>query len=88
MYDYFICLINKDIPLSDLYTFIISLYELLDITHVHRKEELPSLQDNTYNYQRLLNSEKLKKIQGKSIRGHWGIENSLHVLFRRNFFRR
>lgn len=51
---------GKDIPLSNLYTFTISPYRLLDIAHVHRKDELPSLQDNTYNYQRLLNSDKLK----------------------------
>ncbi len=54
---------GKDIPLSNLYTFTISPYRLLDIAHVHRKDELPSLQDNTYNYQRLLNSDKLKIIR-------------------------
>lgn len=54
---------NKDIPLADLYTFTISPYDLLDIAHVHRKDELPSLQDNTYNYQRLLNIDKLKNIR-------------------------
>ena len=51
---------GKDISLSNLYTFTISPYRLLNIAHVHRKDELPSLQDNTYNYQRLLNSDKLK----------------------------
>ncbi|PSB09017.1 DGQHR domain-containing protein [Pleurocapsa sp. CCALA 161] len=54
---------SKDIPLSDLYTFTISPYDLLEIAHVHRKDELPSMQDNTYNYQRLLNSDKLKTIR-------------------------
>lgn len=54
---------GKDIPLSNLYTFTISPYRLLDIAHVHRKDELPSLQDDTYNYQRLLNSDKLKIIR-------------------------
>ncbi|MBW4535483.1 MAG: DGQHR domain-containing protein [Pleurocapsa minor HA4230-MV1] len=49
--------------LADLYTFNISPYKLLDIAHVHRKDELPSLQDNNYNYQRLLNYEKLQEIR-------------------------
>ena len=54
---------GKNIPLSDLYTFTISPYSLLDIAHVYRKDELHSLQDDIYNYQRLLNSEKLKAIR-------------------------
>ena len=49
--------------LADLYTFTISPYQLLNIAHVHRKDELPSLQINNHNYQRLLNSEKLQKIR-------------------------
>lgn len=54
---------SKNKFLSDLYTFAISPYDLLDIAHVHRKDELPSLQDNLYNYQRLLNTDKLKAIR-------------------------
>ena len=50
---------KKDIPLSDLYTFSISPYDLLDISHVYRRDELPSLQDSTYNYQRPLERKKL-----------------------------
>lgn len=49
--------------LSDLYTFVTSPYKLLDIAHVHRKDELPSLQDNLFNYQRLLNRDKLTEIR-------------------------
>ncbi len=55
---------NNDAPLSDLYTFTISPYEILDIVHVYRQDELPSLQDSsTYNYQRPLNPDKLKQIR-------------------------
>ncbi|MDJ0557273.1 MAG: DGQHR domain-containing protein [Microcoleaceae cyanobacterium MO_207.B10] len=55
---------DNDATLSDLYTFTISPYEILDIVHVYRQDELPSLQDNsTYNYQRPLNPDKLKKIR-------------------------
>ena len=54
----------NDAPLSDLYTFTISPYEILDIVHVYRQDELPSLQDSSnYNYQRPLNSDKLKEIR-------------------------
>ncbi|MDY7003969.1 MAG: DGQHR domain-containing protein [Cyanobacteriota bacterium] len=56
--------ITKEAPLSDLYTFTISPYEILDIVHVYRQDELPSLQDSsTYNYQRPLNHDKLKEIR-------------------------
>jgi DGQHR domain-containing protein len=54
---------GKITVLADLYTFNISPYKLLNIAHVHRKDELPSLQNNNYNYQRLLNSEKLQEIR-------------------------
>lgn len=54
---------GKDSILADLYTFTISPYRLLSIAHVHRKDELPLLQDNNYNYQRLLNHEKLQEIR-------------------------
>ena len=54
---------GKDSTLADLYTFTISPYKLLNIAHVYRKDELPSLQTNDYNYQRLLNSEKLQEIR-------------------------
>lgn len=54
---------NGDIPLADLYTFMISPYKLLDIAHVHRRDELTSLQDKVYNYQIALNSDKLKDIR-------------------------
>ncbi|MDJ0520197.1 MAG: DGQHR domain-containing protein [Trichodesmium sp. MO_231.B1] len=55
---------DNDAPLSDLYTFTISPYEILDIVHVYRQDELPSLQDSsTYNYQRPLNPDKLKEIR-------------------------
>ncbi|MEM7717480.1 MAG: DGQHR domain-containing protein, partial [Cyanobacteria bacterium P01_A01_bin.68] len=54
---------GKDSTLADLYTFTISPYKLLNIAHVYRKDELPSLQTNNYNYQRLLNSEKLQEIR-------------------------
>lgn len=56
---------SKDSLLSDLYTFTISPYELLDITHVYRLDELPSLQASPYNYQRPLNSDKLRQIREK-----------------------
>ncbi|MDY7021530.1 MAG: DGQHR domain-containing protein, partial [Cyanobacteriota bacterium] len=49
--------------LADLYTFTKSPYDLLDITHVYRRDELPSLESSTYNYQRPLNYEKLKEIR-------------------------
>ena len=51
--------------LADLYTFTKSPYDLLDITHVYRRDELPSLTSSTYNYQRPLNYEKLKEIRKK-----------------------
>ncbi len=55
---------DNDAPLSDLYTFTISPYEILDIVHVYRQDELPSLQDSSaYNYQRPLNPDKLKEIR-------------------------
>ncbi|NES68092.1 MAG: DGQHR domain-containing protein, partial [Okeania sp. SIO2D1] len=55
---------DNDAPFSDLYTFTISPYEILDIVHVYRQDELPSLQDSsTYNYQRPLNFDKLKEIR-------------------------
>ena len=54
---------GKDFTLADLYTFTISPYKLLDIAHVYRKDELPSLQTDNYNYQRLLNNEKLQEIR-------------------------
>jgi DGQHR domain-containing protein len=54
---------SKYTLLSDLYTFTISPYKLLDITHVYRLDELPSLQDSPYNYQRPLDYDKLKKIR-------------------------
>ncbi|MGD1712221.1 DGQHR domain-containing protein [Dapis sp. BLCC M172] len=55
---------DNDAPLSDLYTFTISPYEILDIVHVYRQDELPSLQDSsTYDYQRPLNPDKLKEIR-------------------------
>lgn len=54
---------GKDSTLADLYTFTISPYKLLDIAHVYRKDELPSLQTDDYNYQRLLNNEKLQEIR-------------------------
>ncbi|MGD1805646.1 DGQHR domain-containing protein [Dapis sp. BLCC M126] len=55
---------DDDAPLSDLYTFTISPYEILDIVHVYRQDELPSLHDSSiYNYQRPLNSDKLKEIR-------------------------
>ncbi|WP_293125736.1 DGQHR domain-containing protein [Okeania sp. SIO1I7] len=55
---------DNDARLSDLYTFTISPYEILDIVHVYRQDELPSLQDSsTYNYQRPLNPDKLKEIR-------------------------
>jgi len=54
---------GREMPLANLYTFVISPYHLLDIAHVYRKDELPSLQGNTYNYQRLLNGDKLKTIR-------------------------
>lgn len=56
---------EKDTPLANLYTFTISPYDLLDITHVYRRDELPSLEFSTYNYQRPLNYEKLKEIRKK-----------------------
>ncbi len=58
---------GKDFVLTDLYTFIISPYKLLDIAHVDRKDELPSLQDKNYNYQRLLNHEKLQEIRKNAL---------------------
>ena len=55
---------DNDAPLSDLYTFTISPYEILNIVHVYRQDELPSLEDSsTYNYQRALIPDKLKKIR-------------------------
>ena len=54
---------DKDTPLSDLYTFTASPYDLLDIAHVYRSDELPSLQAPGYNYQRPLDYDKLKKIR-------------------------
>ncbi len=54
---------SKDNLLSDLYTFTISPYELLDIAHVYRKDELSTLEDSVYNYQRLLDGDKLRKIR-------------------------
>ena len=58
---------GQDSLLADLYTFTISPYKLLDIAHVHRKDELPSLQDNNYDYQRLLNNEKLQEIRKNAL---------------------
>ncbi|MDJ0569972.1 MAG: DGQHR domain-containing protein [Pleurocapsa sp. MO_192.B19] len=58
---------GKDSILADLYTFSISPYKLLNIAHVQRKDELPSLQDNNHNYQRLLNNEKLKEIRKNAL---------------------
>ena len=57
---------DNDAPLSDLYTFTISPYEILNIVHVYRQDELPSLQDSsTYNYQRPFKPDKLKEIREK-----------------------
>lgn len=56
---------GKDSPSSDLYTFTISPYDLLDIGHVYRSDELPSLQKSSYNYQRPLDGNKLKEIRSK-----------------------
>ncbi|MGL4759627.1 MAG: DGQHR domain-containing protein [Patescibacteria group bacterium] len=58
---------GQDSPLADLYTFTTSPYKLLDIAHVHRKDELPSLQDSNYNYQRLLNDGKLQEIRKNAL---------------------
>lgn len=58
---------GKNYVLSDLYTFIISPYKLLSTAHVHRKDELPTLQNNNYNYQRLLNNEKLQEIRKNAL---------------------
>lgn len=54
---------GKDSPLSDLYTFTISPYDLLDISHVYRSDELPSLRTSIYNYQRPLDGNKLQQIR-------------------------
>lgn len=55
---------DNDAPLSDLYTFTISPYKILNIVRVYRQDELPSLEDSsTYNYQRPLIPDKLKKIR-------------------------
>ena len=43
---------NIDNILSDLYIFTTSPYKLLNIAHVYRRDELPSLQTSAYNYQR------------------------------------
>lgn len=57
---------DNDAPLSDLYTFTISPYKILNIVHVYRQDELPSLQDSsTYNYQRPFKPDKLKEIREK-----------------------
>ena len=56
---------DKHTPLADLYIFSISPYELLDIAHVYRRDELPSLKSSTYKYQRPLMHEKLKEIREK-----------------------
>ena len=58
---------EKNSPIADLYRFTISPYKLLEIAHVHRKDELPSLQDNNYNYQRLLNDKKLQEIRKNAL---------------------
>lgn len=56
---------NKDALFSDLYTFTISPYKLLNIAHVYRSDEFPSLQNANFNYQRPLDSNKLKEIRTK-----------------------
>jgi|688.fasta_scaffold149731_2 DGQHR domain-containing protein len=56
---------NKDTLFSDLYTFTISPYKLLNIAHVYRSDEFPSLQNANFNYQRPLDSNKLKEIRTK-----------------------
>jgi DGQHR domain-containing protein len=56
---------RQDTPFSDLYTFTISPYQLLDIAHVYRSDEFPSLQNANFNYQRPLDSKKLKEIRTK-----------------------
>ncbi len=54
---------KKDIPLANLYTFSVFPYELLDIAHVYRRDELPLLQNSTYNYQRPLDHKKIEEIR-------------------------
>ncbi|MEA5515432.1 DGQHR domain-containing protein [Nodularia sp. UHCC 0506] len=56
---------SEDTPFSELYTFTISPYKLLDIAHVYRSDEFPSLQNSNFNYQRPLDSNKLKEIRTK-----------------------